>query len=376
MKRLVGIAARIVYLTASIFVALAAYNNIRDYVFTPFNEPYVTALFIFILSLPGAFSHKYTWLLPLAAGIAETVLVVTGRPYITLLGIAVLAGILGYILGEWSSGRAKYTIDWGRTARLVIAFTLIIIAFTVFSRTMFTTLYTVVTGYLQGLPADVGEFYDTVTGTTLWRFIAYTVIALLIFKLLEVLIDLITKLSRGGHVLARYDAMATAKLYIDNLILMRRDQYMMLSEGYSIIATILFYPLLYAIITGFFTAIGMNLEGATSLLVLVLLFPSWIIVRAFIKRSSEPEPIQDLLKKKRMTGVLWYIILFILISIGLYMAGVDLKGVYYSMATGDPIYNDPFSQVIGGKEMGEALESLGRAIDEGGRILIKLLWGG
>ena len=376
MTRLVAIAARIVYIIMTMLTALIAYNSIRDYMLTPFNESYVTALFIIILSLPGSLNYKYAWTLPLAAGIAETVLIVTGRPDIILLSLAVTAGMLAYILGGWGPDRARYIIDWTRILRLVIAFTLIIIAFTLFSRTMFTTLYTLVTSYLQGLPGDVGEFYDTVTGTTLWRFIAYTVIALIIFKLLEVIVDLITKLGKGGYVLARHDAVTSARLYIDNLIFMRKDQYVMLSEGYSIIATILFYPLLYTIITGFFTAIGMDLEGATSLLVLALLFPSWIIVRAFIKRSSEPEPIQDLLKEKKVSSIIWYLILFIALSTGLYMAGVDLRGVYYSVITGNPAYNDPFSQVIGGGELGSALESLGRAIDEGGRILIKLLWGG
>ncbi|MCE4602044.1 MAG: hypothetical protein F7B18_02555 [Desulfurococcales archaeon] len=368
--------ARLILLSSGLAASRVAASSIPDYPFIPVSEPGLAALSILASALVGLASPRASWLLLLSTSMAFAATLASGRPSYTLLVLGILGSSASLQLAGWRRSRARYEIDRGRALAWTGSIAFIAGGFIVFATTSFSLLADALTRYFEGLPSDVGVFYSTVTSTVAWRFLAYTLVGMAIFRVLELMVDVTTKLGRGGEVLASYDARSQARRESSSMILMKGGQYAMLSEGFSLVATILYYPLLYTAITGLFTLAGMNLEGASTFLVPALLFPSWIIVRAFIKQVAEPEPVENLLRRPKPLKPIFYTVLALLIVIGLRLAGLDIDLIIMSAATGEPLYEDPFSSAASGEDLAGAIDALGTMIDEGGRLLIQLLWGG
>lgn len=371
-----SLASRLVILASGLAASRMAASTIPDYIFIPINEAWLTAFFIILSTLIGLLYPSASWLLLLSTGIAFAATLASGAPSYTLLALGILGSSLSVHLAGWRRARASYRIDRGRTLAWTGSTLFIAGGFIMISVTSFSILTQALTRYFEGLPGDVGVFYTTATSTVAWRFIAYTLVGMAIFRLLELLVDVTTKLGRGGEVLARYDAWTQASREAESMVMMKGGQYAMLSEGFSLVATILYYPLLYTGIAGVFTLAGMDLEGAANFLVPALLLPSWIIVRAFIKQIAEPEPMESLTRKPKPMRAIGYLILAALLIVGFRLAGLDPGPLLYAAATGQPVYEDPFSGMVSDEDLAGALEALGAIIDEGGRLLIQLLWGG
>ncbi|MEB3861850.1 MAG: hypothetical protein GSR84_06485 [Desulfurococcales archaeon] len=370
-----GLLARLAILLAGLAASRVAASSIPDYPFIPVSEPGLASLSILASALVGMVFPGASWLLLLSTAMAFAASLASGRPSYALLLLGILGSSVSFQLAGWRS-RARYEVDRGKALAWTGSMAFIAGGFIVFATTSFSLLADALTRYFEGLPGDVGVFYSTVTSTVAWRFLAYTLVGMAIFRVLELIVDVTTKLGRGGEVLASYDARSQARREASSLIMMKGGQYAMLSEGFSLVATILYYPLLYTVITGIFTLAGMDLEGASSFLVPALLLPSWIIVRAFIKQVAEPEPVESLLRKPRPLRPIFYMILALLIVIGLRLAGVDVNPIIMAAVTGDPLYDDPFSSAASSEDLAGAIEALGSMVDEGGRLLIQLLWGG
>jgi len=368
--------ARAIYLLSFIEASRIALNTIPDYKPIPFNEAEAASLFILASSIPGLLRPDLSWLFLLASIISYVATIISGAASHMIIMLGIIGSTINTLAGSWDSGRIYYNTRYKRGLASIATTVFVASGLLLFSANMFNIAVDTVSNVFTRLPGDVGEFYGLASSTMVWKVILYIVVAYIVFKVLELLVDLTTKLGRGGGLLARYDAVESMMKARNPLILMRGSQYMMLSEGFSIVATILYYPLLYTIITSGFALAGMKIEGSTSFLIPALLLPSWLIVRAFIKRSAEPEPIENLLKKPGMKSIVGYILLAALIIIGSYMAGIDLAGLTYTAVTGNPSYSDPFSPIMQGDKLGKVLESMGKILDEGGRLLIQLLWGG
>ncbi len=379
MATLASIAGRLLILATGLLASRIAYTSIPDYPLIPVSEPKLSSTSILLASLAAFMIPRASWLLLFASGLSFAASASAGNPSYMLLIAGLMGASAGFILSGWRGSGKSYSIEPPKTIPRLAAIAFAASAFIIFSTTMFEVLVDALTSYFTGLPGDVGFFYGVVTETVAWRLIAYVVSGVFIFKVLEFMVDVTTKMGRGGEVLARYDALSGFRTGSRTYVLMKGDQYGMLSEGYSIIAAILYYPVFYTVITGFFTFMGMNLEDmprTASILVPALTLPTWIIVRAFIKQAFEPEPVENLLKKPKPFKPVFYAVLALLIVLGLHYAGIPLGPVAWSALKGEPLYVDPFSTAVSDEDLAGALDALVAIIDEGGRILIQLLWGG
>ncbi len=347
--------------------------------FIPLDEASFIRGAVAVIGFPGLLRGSLAWLLVLAAAMPLAVGLSYNRLEALLLFTAsILVAWMNMI--PWRLRARGVTVHAGRrmlAASLAVYAGLLLIAITA-SIIAFKTATDFITAYFAGLPGDVGLFYGMLESTRLWTLTVFAATGFALFKALENIVLVTTSLSPGGRHLVIHDAVSESRTYSRHLALMEGIQYPILSESFAILISLALYPPLYSVLRGAFEDAGAELGRLSLMLPLVFYFPLWLVVRGLTRSLIEPRSITSITSPRR--EVAWIILASLfatLIILASYIAAINPLETLKTAITGEPSYTgDPLSGIYNDETLRESITALITALDELGKLLIELLWGG